>query len=68
MTSKPVFGDFLEAATRDLASADRRATANGGGDVQQVADSLLRVIVTMSHYVQDVTDGSGHTPARGRRR
>ncbi|HUY52574.1 MAG TPA: hypothetical protein VMV92_43880 [Streptosporangiaceae bacterium] len=68
MSSRAVLGDFLDAAHEQFSSsASRREAPQGGGDIQQVSDSLLRVLILMSRYVQDVTAGSGTVPARGRR-
>ena len=52
---------------RSARPAGHRGASERGGDVQQVNDSLLRVLVLMGRYVQDVTAGSGAVPARGRR-
>jgi hypothetical protein len=68
VNSRAVFGDFLDGAHEQFSSsASRHEAAQGGGDVQQVNDSLLRLLILMSRYVQDVTVGSGTVPARGRR-
>lgn len=68
MTGRAVFGDFLDAARGHLGAADRlRAAADGDADIQQVSRSLLRVVVVMRRYVQDVTSGWGPEPPRGRR-
>jgi hypothetical protein len=63
-----VFGDFLDADRGQLGPpAGHRRASERGGDVQQVNDSLLRILVLMGRYVQDVTAGSGTVRARGRR-
>ena len=68
MNGQAVFGDFLDAARGQVGSSPgHRGASERGGDVQQVNDSLLRVLVLMGRYVQDVTAGSGAVPARGRR-
>ena len=68
MSGRPVFGDFLDAASGHLGTASRlRRTAGREADIQQVNHSLLRVIAVMHRYVQDVTPGWVPEPARGRR-
>jgi hypothetical protein len=67
VTGRALFGDFLDAARSHLATADRlRATADGDVDIQQVNRRVLRVIVLMRRYVQDVTNSWGPEPPRGR--
>jgi hypothetical protein len=56
MTARPAFGEFL-AAARDHASvvAALRQTDRRRSYVQEVTDSLLRVITVMGRYLQDIT-------------
>jgi len=56
MTARPVFGDFL-AAARDHASvaAALRESDRRGASVEEVTDSLLRVVTVMGRYLQDIT-------------
>jgi hypothetical protein len=56
MTGRPAFGDFL-AAARDHAriAAALRETGRREAYVQEVTDSLLRVITVMGRYLQDIT-------------
>ena len=56
MTARPAFGDFL-AAARDHAdvAALPRENDRGGANIQEVTDSLLRVINVTGRYLQDIT-------------
>ena len=65
MTARPAFGDFL-AAARDHASvaAALRETDRRGAYVQEVTDSLLRVITVMGRYLQDITAVPGDMQSR----
>ena len=65
MTAHPAFGDFL-AAARDHASAAAalRETDRRGAYVQEVTDSLLRVITVMGRYLQDITAVPGDMQSR----
>ena len=68
MTGRVVFGDFLDAACGHIGTADRiRGAAKDGVDLQQVNRSVLRIVVVMRRYVQDVTSGWGAEPRRGRK-
>ncbi len=61
-----MFGDFLDLARSSLGSpAEQRTAAAGGGDIQQVSTCLLRVIVAMDRFVQDITTGPAAMPAPG---
>lgn len=66
MSDRVVFGHFLDAAHEQFSSGYPEA-AQGRGDIQQVNDNLLRVLILMSRYVQDVAAGAGTVPARRRR-
>jgi hypothetical protein len=58
VTGRVVFGHFLDTACGHLGAADRLRWAVGGdGDVQEVNNSLLQIVVLMRRYVQDVTPG-----------
>ena len=65
MTARPAFGDFL-AAARDHASiaAALRETDRRGAYVQEVTDSLLRVVTVMGRYLQDITAVPGDMQSR----
>jgi hypothetical protein len=68
VTSRTVFGDFLDAARGHLTEAGRlNATAGGDADIQQANRSMLRVVVLMRRFVMDVTPGWVPEPPRGRR-
>ena len=57
---RAVFGDFLDAARGHLGSpAVLRRAASRGGDVQEISHSLLRVVIVMGRYVQDVSAAPG---------
>ena len=59
------FGDFLDAARGHLGSpAVLRRAASRGGDVQEICHSLLRVVIVMGRYVQDVSVAAGQAPSR----
>jgi hypothetical protein len=68
VTGRAVFGDFLDAARSHLATADRLRTVSGDVDIQEVSRSLLRLVVLIRQYVEDVTAGWGPERPRGRRR
>ena len=62
---RAVFGDFLDAARGHLGSpAVLRRAASRGGDVQEICHSLLRVVIFMGRYVQDVSVAAGQAPSR----
>jgi hypothetical protein len=68
MSSRPVFGDFLDAARGHLGTAGRlRRAAGREVDIPQVNRSLLRVTAVMRRYVHDATPGPVPGPPRGRR-
>ena len=68
MTSRPAFGDFLDAARGHVIEAGRvHATARGDVDIRQVNHSMLRVLVLMRRFALDVTPGWDTEPPRGRR-
>ncbi len=55
MPERPTFGQFLTSAREHArASAHRRGVFGGEGEVQEVIDSLLHVVITMGRYVDDV--------------
>src|ERR1022692_4004894 len=65
MTGRAVFGDFLDAAHEHLGSpAVLHRAASRGGDVQEISHSLLRVVIVMGRYVQDVSAAAGQAPSR----
>ena len=61
MTARPAFGDFLAAARghADVTTLPRE-NDRGGANVQEVTDSLLRVITVMGRYLNDITAVPGH--------
>ena len=65
MTARPAFGEFLTSA-RDHASAaaERHEADRGGEHVQEVTDSLLRVVTVMGRYLQDITAVPGDMRSR----
>jgi hypothetical protein len=68
VTSRAVFGDFLDAARGHLIEAARvHATARGDVDSCQVSRSMLRVVVLMRRFVLDVTPGWDREPPQDRR-
>src|ERR1022692_649260 len=65
MTGRAVFGDFLDAAHEHLGSpAVLHRAASRGGDVQEISHSLLRVVIVMGRYVQDVNTAAGQAYSR----
>ncbi len=67
VTDRAVFGDFLRGARRHLGSpAVIRAAASRGGDAREISRSLLRVVIVMSRYVQDVSTVPRHVPSQAR--
>jgi hypothetical protein len=60
-----VFGDFLDAAHLHLGSSGVLSRAAGrGGDVQEISHSLLRVVIVIGRYMQDVSAAPGQVPSR----
>ncbi len=67
MTDRAVFGDFLHGARRHLGSpAVIRAAASRGGDAREISRSLLRVVIVMSRYVQEVSTVPRRVPSQAR--
>jgi hypothetical protein len=66
VTERAVFGDFLRAAHGHLGSAAvlHRAAARGG-DAREISQSLLRLVIVMGRYVQDVSTGPRQVPSEG---
>ena len=64
MTGRAVFGDFLELAHAHLAEASQLPATYGGVDIRQASASMLRILVLMHRYVQDVTPGPVPEPTR----
>lgn len=55
MAARCAFGEFLISAREHArASAQRRGAFGGEGEVQEVIDSLLRVVTVMARYVDEV--------------
>ena len=55
MAARCAFGEFLISAREHArASAQRRGVFGGEGEVQEVIDSLLRVVTVMGRYVDEV--------------
>jgi hypothetical protein len=62
---RAAFGDFLDAARGHLgSSAVLRRAASRGGDVQEISHSLLRVVIVLGRYVQDVSTAAGQAPSQ----
>jgi hypothetical protein len=62
---RATFGDFLDAAREHLGSSGvLRRAASRGGDVQEISHSLLRVVIVMGRYVQDVSTAPGQAPSQ----
>ena len=59
--SRTTFGDFLHAAHWELGP---NGPATATGNVGEVSRSLLRVVIVMGRYVQDVTGAFTDVPAR----
>jgi len=55
VTSQPTFGDFLQAAGRQLDTAGASMTTAANGDVDEVTQSLLRVVTVLDRYARDAT-------------
>ena len=56
VSGRAVFGDFTGAARQQLGSpAALRTAAVRGGHVPEIRHSLLRLVLVMSRYVQDIT-------------
>ena len=67
MSGRAVFGDFSGAARQQLGSpATLRAAAVRGGHVPEIRHSLLRLLLVMSRYVQDITLQPVRPPSLGR--
>ena len=67
MSSRAVFGDFTGAARQQLGSpATLRTAAARGGHVPEIRHSLLRLLLVMSRYVQDITLQPVRPPSLGR--
>jgi hypothetical protein len=67
VTGRAVFGDFLDAARGHLGSPGvLRQAASRGGDVQEISHSLLRVVIVMGRYVQDISTAPGQAPSQGK--
>jgi hypothetical protein len=65
VTGRAVFGDFLDAAHSHLGSSGVLSrAASRGGDVQEISHSLLRVVIVIGRYVQDVSAAPGQVPSR----
>lgn len=61
MTARPAFGDFLTSAREQASAVARRREADRWrGDVHEVTDGLLRVVIVMGRYVQDITAVPGN--------
>ncbi len=58
MADKPVFGDFLDLAHRQLAAPASRPVP-GGEDIQEACGSLARLTVVLQRYVRDIGLGLG---------
>lgn len=66
MTGRAVFGDFIVAARRHLGSPGSFREAVGqGGSVPEISHSLLRIVLVMGRYVQDVDIGPAPVPGQG---
>src|SRR5262249_7805744 len=66
VTGRATFGDFLQAAHRQL---EETATLHGDGargNMDEVPRSLLREIIVMRHYLHDITATLHDLPAHGR--
>ena len=67
MSSRAVFGDFTGAAHQQLDSpATLRTAAARGGHLPEIRHSLLRLLLVMSRYVQDITLQPVRPPSLGR--
>jgi hypothetical protein len=67
VTSRPVFGDFLDAAHGHLTEASRLPATYGGVDIRHASTSMLHILMLMHRYVLDVTPGRVREPPRGQR-
>jgi hypothetical protein len=66
VSRRAAYGDFLGAAHHQLGTpAVFRTAIARGGDVAEIRQSLLRVVLAMSRHVQDIT-ATGPQPGRGR--
>jgi hypothetical protein len=55
VTGRPTFGEFLTSVREhDAAATACRGRNRRGGDVQEVTDSLLRMVTIMGRYVEDI--------------
>ena len=64
MSGRAVFGDFSGAARQQLGSpAALRTAAARGGHVPEIRNSLLRLLLVMSRYVQDITPRPARRPS-----
>ena len=66
MTGRATFGDFLQAAHRQLEETATLHGAGARGNMDEVPRSLLREIIVMRHYLHDITATLHDLPARGR--
>ena len=67
VSDRAVFGDFSGAARQQLGSpAALRTAAVRGGHVPEIRHSLLRLLLVMSRYVQDITLQPVRPPSLGR--
>ena len=67
VSGRAVFGDFTGAARQQLGSpATLRTAAVRGGHVPEIRHSLLRLLLVMSRYVQDITLQPVRPPSLGR--
>ena len=66
VSGRAVFGDFTGAARQQLGSpAALRTAAVRGGHVPEIRHSLLRLLLVMSRYVQDITLQPVRPPSLG---
>ena len=64
VSDRAVFGDFTGAARRQLGPpATLRTAAVRGGHVPEIRYSLLRLLLVMSRYVQDITPRPARRPS-----
>ena len=67
VSDRAVFGDFTGAARQQLGPpATLRTAAVRGGHVPEIRHSLLRLLLVMSRYVQDITPQPVRPPSLGR--